>query len=253
MNTVPIFAFSEVNWWVLLLAPVFWQYFHLMSIEPVERDGSMAPKLRRPHLFPPDVMRAVICLLPFSVNIPEDRLPFIGALALTTVIGPLQMPGFDPGAEDLVSKVQFFGKWLAAEFDRWLKTLLVSGVFLLLALVPFLRFLKESDSLRIFMVLPRQPDCLELPVWFYVTAYLMLAIRWLMLTGISRKKAKIGLISGIFALSYFYNLSGQLKLTTDNWESSVSGLLGALLIKFWSALSFACMDRDYAYWKGQDE
>lgn len=228
----------------------FWVYFHLMSVRPVG-DPSTATRTRltRPLLFRGDVLRAAAAATPIAIL--HDGLPLKNNLLLTwislfVIVEPLLLPTrLEPEAKDTASLIRFGGKWIAAEVDRLVKSAVLLAPLLLLAhWVPALSSGAWMD--HHFSLVPRLPDSLDLPLYFYIGIMIMLGIKTLMLLGLHRGAviaSMSGWFTGVIAVIYFFNMTGQSPLKEYEWEYPVGGaLLASIVFKFTVSYNLARAD-----------
>jgi len=232
-----------------LIAFNLWIYFCLMAVKPRTESQSYLPNK---FLSYPDVIRTSASVVPIFALIHGydiNKSLFTTSLALTTLISPLQILTVEPQLTKNATfseYLRFSLNWILSEFDKYLKTAFVGIICYIIALLPFLAFINNGSLLtKYFSIIPRAKSSLELPLWFYLICLTVLLIKHFMLFGLDKNPrftAYLGLLSGSIALLYFYNLTGLVSLTSDNWEAPVNGFLAGIGLKFFISMMWARLD-----------
>jgi hypothetical protein len=241
-----------VHWWIA--AAALWAYFRWTTLRFKGADEP-ASLPKRPITFG-NVLRASLVIAPgLAIERGHDlntNLLLVSA-ALSVLISPLQIPTSEPDAEEFrVSAWRYATLWSLAEADRWLKTLgfgaLIWGIQHLVVKICCPHW-NEVEWMRVHWALATRPHTgLELPLAFYLTAVLILALRCMVLLAVPgpmlwRLIRPIFLWGiGILALAYFYNVAGYVHLRPNDWEAPGLGLLAATAWKLFISMHLAYAD-----------
>lgn len=237
--------------WLLVLP--LWFYFYFMAVEP-EGDAFAATRAQLPRklLFPGDVARTIACVLPIAILNERPYLdinPFVASIALTTLAEPLLALAKPIPHICSVSLFTYGTKWLVGETDKFVKTAIWMLPFWLAGKFDWFSPVRQAAWLSDhFSLIDRLPNSLSLPIGFYALLSVVLLIRVLMLLAVPKRptaSAIIGLLAGCFAISYFYNLTGKVHLTEENWEAQVVGFIAALCLKFVVSWHWVRLDAEH--------
>lgn len=237
----------------LLVAPLFWAYFHLTSADFLyEGRGSQNQvRFKLPLIGPVTVWYACIALGPLVAII--SGFPLTGSLvatacALTVLMDPLspRPPGDLPDPRG--NFLPFTGLWIVSELFKMVTAFIVGLVIWLLMKLPLL---PGELIVNLLIGNPKAvPGAIELPLVFYVTALAFLQYR---ATLASNVKPQDGgrkwhfwavIVLGLLALRYFRFVVANLPLPPGaSWEAPVSGFLVGVGLRYWFARFIASQDR----------
>lgn len=222
-------------------------YFHLSSIEP--SNGREEAKFAWRLLSFPASIRTGLCLGALVILGRGEKLdnPFLNATLLTFLISPLQVPTLlEPKPGDSVRPGRFILKWILAELDKGVKTLLLGAIIWVLFRLPFW---SPADAIKgfsqgVLRLVPARETGLSLDPTVFVVAAIVLCLKMLMLALLPSKEKKwyttpVPLVAcTFFSWQLMYSIGGQMYIPSGwDWEAPAGFLAGT---------AFKCMNAYFA-------